>query len=220
MLKSTIKLVVFDWDGTLMDSEARIVSCLRASMVDLSLPARSDTELKNIIGLGLREAIESLFPDISVELQQAFVERYRYHFITANPTPSSLFDGAMDTVLQLDSLGYFLAVATGKGRRGLDKILLETGLDKVFHSTRCADETFSKPHPQMLEQILEELGVLPEEAVMVGDTEYDMLMARNAGVAAVGVSYGVHEVQRLQTHEPLMVINAITELLPFLESDH
>lgn len=142
----------------------------------------------------------------------AMVERYRYHFITANPTGSELFAGARETIEQLAEANYLLAVATGKGRQGLNKVLEETGLGEYFHTTRCADETFSKPHPMMLEQIMDELGVEPGDTLMIGDTEYDMQLASNARTRALAVSYGVHEKARLLQHQPLHCLDAIDEL--------
>lgn len=212
------KLLVFDWDGTLMDSEARIVACLRAAIGDLALESREESALKNIIGLGLREAVDTLYPGADEALHGQLVERYRYHFLTADPTPSELFDGAARVVRSLADQDYFLAVATGKGRVGLDKVLHETGLAPLFHATRCADESFSKPHPQMLQEVMDELGAEPAETLMIGDTEYDMLMARNAGASALAVSYGVHARERLMSCGPLGCIHDIVELEPWLET--
>lgn len=211
-MSSRFNLLVFDWDGTLMDSEARIVACIEASVADLSLESRSKAEIRNIIGLGLREAIFTLYPEGDENLLQQMVERYRYHFLTANPTSSELFEGARETIEQLAEANYLLAVATGKGRQGLDKVLEETGLGPYFHATRCADETFSKPHPMMLEQIMDELGVEPGDTLMIGDTEYDMQMASNARAHALAVSYGVHEKERLLQHQPLDCLDAIHQL--------
>lgn len=199
-----------------MDSEARIVACLRAAIGDLQLPERGDMALRNIIGLGLAEAVEALFPGSDARLLQALTERYRYHFLTVNPTPSQLFAGATETLQRLAAEGYLLAVATGKGRRGLEAVLDETGLQPLFHATRCADETRSKPHPQMLLELMEVLGVAPAATLMIGDTEYDMEMARNAQTGALAVSYGVHALERLLTHEPLGCLDCITELPAWL----
>ncbi|MFO7593008.1 MAG: HAD-IA family hydrolase [Pseudomonadota bacterium] len=210
-------LLVFDWDGTLMDSEAHIVACLRAAIEDLALEPRDDDSLKNIIGLGLAEAINTLYPGSDGNLHKAMTDRYRYHFLTANPTKSELFEGAEETLKGLTDAGYLLAVATGKGRAGLDKVLAETGLGKYFHATRCSDETFSKPHPLMLEQLMDELGAEPAETLMIGDTEYDMQMAGNARTGALAVSYGVHEKARLLKHNPLHCIDAIAELEGWLD---
>lgn len=210
------KLIVFDWDGTLMDSEARIVSCLRAAVKDLDLPDQGSDRYRNIIGLGLAEALSHLFPDVDGATHAALVDRYRHHFLDADATPSGLFSGAAEVVRYLEQEGYLLAVATGKGRRGLDKVLVETGLVSRFHATRCADETFSKPHPEMLLQIMDVLGAEPHETLMVGDTEYDMLLAKNAGTAALAVSYGVHDLTRLLQHDPLGHIDDISDLLPWI----
>lgn len=206
------KLIIFDWDGTLMDSEARIVSCLAAAISDLRLATRPPAQLRDVIGLGMREAIARMYPDMADAMAGEFVDRYRYHFITADTTPSELFTGAAQTVKTLADSGYYLAVATGKGRRGLDSILTQTGLAQYFHVTRCADETRSKPHPQMLEEILDALGMYPADAVMVGDTEYDMEMAHNAQVDAIAVTYGVHDHGRLHRHQPVASIDAISQL--------
>jgi phosphoglycolate phosphatase len=214
---SEFKLVVFDWDGTLMDSEARIVACLRAAVTDLNLEPRTTEQYKNIIGLGLAEALQTLFPEQPASMYDALVERYRHHFLDADATPSRLFEGAEETVRSLAERGFFLAVATGKGRRGLDRVLADTGLGQWFHTTRCADETFSKPHPQMLLEIMDVLGAEPHETLMVGDTEYDMELARNAGARAMAVSYGVHRLERLLPHGPLGHIDDIRDLVPWID---
>lgn len=206
-----IKLVVFDWDGTLMDSEAQIVACMRAAIDDLRLASRTADEVKNIIGLGLREAVTALYPEAGKDLVQALADRYRDHWL-AGDRQSQLFPGVEETLHLLKDEGFRLAVATGKGRRGLDKVLRETGLGELFDATRCADETRSKPHPLMLEQIMNELGSVPAQTLMVGDTEYDMEMARNAQAHPVAVSYGVHDWPRLQRHAPLTCLDQITEL--------
>lgn len=212
-------LLVFDWDGTLMDSEARIVACLQGAIGDLGLPRKDVADLRNIIGLGLAEAINTLFPGTDAATQQALVERYRHHFLVADPTPSALFDGAAEVLHGLAAQGYLLAVATGKGRRGLDKVLEETGLGPLFHATRCADETFSKPHPQMLLELMDHLGAEPRATLMIGDTEYDMEMARNAQTHALAVSYGVHHPARLLKHAPLGCLERIGDLPLWLQDD-
>jgi phosphoglycolate phosphatase len=216
-MNDDFKLVVFDWDGTLMDSEAKIVACLRAAVADLGLPDQGEARYRNIIGLGLAEALAALFPGESSNTHADLVERYRHHFLGADRTPSTLFAGAEETVRALAEQGYLLAIATGKGRRGLDNVLKETGMAGYFHATRCADETFSKPHPEMLLQLMDVLGADPRETLMIGDTEYDMLMARNAGAAALAVSYGVHELERLLRHAPLGHLDRIQDLLSWME---
>lgn len=218
MSKRPYNLLVFDWDGTVMDSESHIVASVLAAIKDLELPERSAFEAKNIIGLGLREAIQTLYPGSDDTLHDNLIERYRHHFLIANTTPSPLFPGAEALLESLNDAGYLLAVATGKGRGGLDRVLEETGLRAMFVTTRCADESFSKPHPQMLEYIMEFTGCEPDETLMIGDTEYDMEMASNASTPALAVSYGVHELERLQKHNPVGIIDALTELQPWLLS--
>jgi phosphoglycolate phosphatase len=218
MSKST-QLIVFDWDGTLMDSEARIVACLRAAIEETGLPHRHDDALRNIIGLGLREALVTLYPDGNDQQHDALVKHYRYHFLETNETPSPLFEGAEQLIRELHGQGHFLAVATGKGRQGLDKVLEETALGEFFHYTRCADETRSKPHPQMLLEIMDWLGIEPAETLMVGDTEFDLQMAHNAGARALGVSYGVHDKERLLACEPLACLDSLAEVAEWLNTN-
>jgi phosphoglycolate phosphatase len=200
-----------------MDSEIRIVDCVKAALRDLGLPSRSHEEISNIIGLGLREAVSTLYPGADEELLHDIVNRYRLHYFDENRTPSQLFAGAREVIETLASRNYLLAVATGKGRKGLNMVLEATGLEEYFDATRCADETFSKPHPEMLEQILDELGVLPREALMIGDTEYDLQMAAHAGMPSLAVSYGVHAVERLLQHKPLDCLDIVTDIPPWLE---
>lgn len=214
-----IKLVVFDWDGTLMDSEAQIVDCMQAAISDLGLAVRSAEQVKDIIGLGLPEAVLGLYPDATPELVTALSARYRFHWLACDQ-PSRLFTGVEETLHALKAAGFYLAVATGKGRKGLDKVLRETGLAVLFDSTRCADETRSKPHPEMLQQIMQTLAVEPAQTLMIGDTEYDMQLARNARAHPVAVSYGVHERSRLQLHNPLTCLDRMSDLNPWLASIH
>ena len=211
------QLIIFDWDGTLIDSQANIVRCFHLFREELDLPERTDDEISNIIGLGMREALKALYPQHDNEEYDQMVDRYRYHFFASNP--SEPFEGAEEVLAALEMAGYLLAVATGKGRNGLNKALKHTGWGQYFHVTRCADETRSKPHPLMLEEILEQTGMEPESAVMVGDTEYDLEMAKNAGISSIGVSYGVHEGERLLKHEPITVIDEIGALLGWFNGE-
>lgn len=210
------QLIVFDWDGTLMDSEARIVSCMRAAGKDLKLPDLPSDQIKDIIGLGLAEAIHRLYPDLGAEKLIEMVDRYRFHFLGDSVKHSSLFDGAEKVIAQLEADEYMLAVATGKSRRGLEKEFDVTGLGPVFHASRCADETFSKPNPQMLLDILDKLGVEAKDTLVVGDTEYDMQMAINAGADGLGVAYGVHSTDRLYKYGALDCLNEISDLPDWL----
>jgi phosphoglycolate phosphatase len=210
------KLLIFDWDGTLMDSAMRIVACVQASAEDLSLPIPAESAARDIIGLGLDEAMARLFPKSDAKEKSRVVERYRHHYLFANKIPTPLFDGAYEVVERLQSEGYLLAVATGKGRTGLNRVLEQSKLDRLFHTTRSVDEARSKPDPDMLLQILDELGVDAHETLMIGDTEYDMNMANNAGVKALGVSYGVHDKQRILACSPLACVDNIAEIPSWL----
>jgi len=202
-----------------MDSVARIVDCLRiASHSVIGEENRSDDELKDVIGLGLREALLRLHPDCTEQQLTEMADHYRYQYMQVNTTSSVLFDGAEAMLEKLEEEGYWLAIATGKGRQGLDQVLEITGLRDRFHSTRCASETFSKPHPLMLEEILQQLGMDAKDALMIGDTEYDMEMARNANMDRLAVSYGVHTPERLNKHQPIGCINHIQHLAPFLQN--
>jgi phosphoglycolate phosphatase len=211
-------LIVFDWDGTLMDSAGRIVDSVRATAIDMSLVELSETEMKNVIGLGLREAILALYPDLGAAAYNRFVERYRHHYLEACPTPAVMFEGVIPLLEELRDNNRILAVATGKSRAGLDRVLTETGSQRYFQVTRCADETCSKPDPQMLCEIMEDSGVAPGNVLMVGDTEYDLEMACRAGVASLAVSYGAHERQRLIKFGPLACVDSIAHMRQWLSS--
>lgn len=215
-MKNQFELVVFDWDGTLMDSEAKIVNCIRAAAVDCDLPAPTREASRRIIGLGLQEALATLFPTLAAREQERLIARYRQHFLFDDNTDMALFPGVRAGLESLVQQGYLLAVATGKARRGLQKVLQETDTAHLFVATRCADEAFSKPHPKMLEDILAETGMGRDRALMIGDTTYDMQMARNAGMARLAVSYGVHPREHLLEHEPLACIDSFAEVRTWL----
>jgi phosphoglycolate phosphatase len=196
-MSRTSDLIVFDWDGTLMDSEAKIVRCMQEAARDLGIADPGPAAIRHIIGLGLHEAMQALFPAESDTQRTRLIEGYRRHFLELDQTAMPLFPGVRDGLAALAEQGYLLAVATGKARRGLERVLEETGTRDLFVASRCADETFSKPHPRMLEEILDITGIEPQRAIMVGDTTYDMQMARNARIAGLGVSYGVHAREHL-----------------------
>lgn len=213
-MQKRFELLVFDWDGTLMDSEAHIVTSMQRAMADARLPEMARETIRDIIGLGLREAIHRLLPEASEQLQLDLVDRYRYHFFADDPCEP--FAGAACVLQQLHEQGYLMAVATGKGRRGLDRVLHSTGFGEYFVTTRCADETCSKPDPQMLQEIMEVTGVDIDQTLMIGDTEYDLEMANAARTASLGVDYGVHSRDRLLACGPLACLSAITELPAWL----
>jgi len=210
-------LIIFDWDGTLMDSEAKIVRCMQAAAVDVGIPDPGTAAIRDIIGLGLNEAMQVLFPEQAPVRRAELVERYRRHFLELDATDMPLFPGVPQGLTQLTQQGYLLAIATGKARRGLNRVLDDTGMRHLFVSSRCADEAFSKPHPKMLEDILDDTGVDAGRALMVGDTVYDMEMARNAKVAGLAVSYGVHARERLLDCGALACLNSFPEVCAWVK---
>ena len=212
------ELIVFDWDGTLMDSEARIVACMQRAADDTGRARPEGKAVREIIGLSLETAVRRLF-DCDEQGAGRIVEAYRDHWLSDEIPHSVLFPDAAQVLEQLGRDGYLLAIATGKSRRGLDKVLEQCGLGPHFHVTRCADETFSKPHPQMLQEILTDLNAMPSRSVVVGDTEYDMQMARNASVDALGVRHGVHTAERLLDNGALAVLDGLAQLPGWLRQD-
>ncbi len=212
----TYRLLVFDWDGTLADSEQRIVAAAQSAIETLALPARSHEQVRTIIGLAMGEACQMLFPDIEKAQTHRFIACYRENYLRKAAHPVPLFPGAKDVLRGLAEQRYRLAVATGKGRRGLDGDIASHGLGALFSTTRCADDAPSKPHPQMLMDIMDELDVPGAETLMIGDTAYDMEMARNAGVAYVAVGSGVHDRQRLLECNPLALLDSVADLPAWL----
>jgi phosphoglycolate phosphatase len=201
-LKDGIRAIIFDWDGTLMDSTALIVHAIQQASVDLSLPMPDRSIASYVIGLGLEEALRHATPDLPTEHYAQMVERYRHHYDDAAET-LVVFDRAHHVIGELRGAGYFVTVATGKSRSGLQRALTQTGLLNAFDFTRCADETFSKPHPAMVLETCEFLGINPNAALVVGDTTHDLLMASNAGAHAVGLTCGAHPRELLLEHRPL-----------------
>ena len=216
MTTKKYELIIFDWDGTIIDSQAHIISCMRKGIADENLPVPSDQDITHIIGLSLSRAIETLLPEIDAGLVQKISDNYRTHFFADASGESPLFDGAADIIRVLHAHGYYLAVATGKGRRGLDEALLTTGLGPYFHITRCADETRSKPDPQMLSEILTDLDLTASDAVMVGDTSYDMDMAKNIKMDSIAVTYGMHDKSLLENSMPTYFIDNIEQLSQYV----
>jgi phosphoglycolate phosphatase len=211
------ELVVFDWDGTLLDSPGAIVASIEAACRDLGLEPPPIARSRHIIGLGLHDALRCALPELDPRDYGRLAERYRAHYL-ARDHELALFPGASDLVRALHGEGRQLGVATGKSRIGLTRALATSGLEAYFHATRCADECFSKPHPAMLLEILEELGVEPERALMIGDTTHDLQMARSAGVAAVAVAFGAHPRAALAAEAPLVCVEDFEELAAWIES--
>lgn len=214
---SRYELLIFDWDGTLADSIGRIVDAMRQA-ADLSgRPVRDDLAIKGIIGLGLPEAIRTLYPDITgndlIDFRQHYADSY---MAMDNDVPSPLFQGVLESIEGFRAEGYKLAVATGKARRGLNRVLKAHDWLDYFDITRAADETASKPDPLMLHEILQHCGVQPERALMVGDSSFDLLMARNAGMDSVAVGYGAQTLDSLREYEPRLAIESFPELRAWL----
>ncbi|MDH5633770.1 MAG: HAD-IIIA family hydrolase [Gammaproteobacteria bacterium] len=215
-MKDRFDLIVFDWDGTLMDSERKIVRCFEMACRDVNVVYPGDAAVRAIIGLGLREAVDRLLPGEDDAIIDQVTEAYRDHFLVHDKTEMEFFPGVLDGLKQLEGHGYMLAVATGKARRGLKKLLDEWQLHDQFVATRCADEAFSKPHPKMLEDILGQTGVASNRAIMIGDTTFDMEMANNARVAGLAVSYGVHDRDSLLKHDPVDCLDSFEEVRAWL----
>lgn len=209
-------LLIFDWDGTLIDSTAKIVRCMQQAAEQVGVEILSSDVIRQIIGLGLPEAIATLYPQGAAQELKKVREQYVHFFITVDQTPSPFFPAVEETLTALRDDGYQLAVATGKSRRGLDRVLEQHNMQHFFHATRCADETQSKPHPQMLHELLDHFARKPAEALMVGDTHFDMAMAQQAGMARVAVSYGAHHPSQLMPYEPLACLDHFSELLPVI----
>lgn len=212
-MNSPVKLVIFDWDGTLFDSVGQIVASLQFAAQQFNQPL-TDADAKSIIGLGLPEVAQRLFPAVP-ELHADILQAYSEHYV-ANSVKDAWFEGVSEMLYALKDQGIKLAVATGKSRKGLDRVLKQTNSLELFHATRAASETRSKPHPLMLEEILAETGVHAHEAIMVGDTSYDLEMALNIVMPSVGVSYGVHTSETLAKFNPLSIVNDVSSLHEFL----
>lgn len=217
-MSNRFDLIVFDWDGTLMDSAAAIVRAMQAACGDLGLPEPPEERARHVIGLGLRDALEHAVPELQAADYPRMVERYRFHYLSADHE-LTLFPGTQEMVRELADMGRLLGVATGKSRVGLNRALDHSRLGGLFHSTRCADECFSKPHPAMLEEIMDELGVRRGRTLMVGDTTHDLNMARNAGVAGLAVSFGAHPRDALAEAAPQAIVDSSVALRLWLREN-
>lgn len=204
--------LIFDWDGTLADSIDNIVTAMQRAAVDVDLPVRTPRQVRDIIGLALPDAVAVLYPGLDDPQQvQRVVEAYTDNYLLLEQQPSALFEGVHGALDALRAEGFLLAVATGKTRRGLDRMLASHDLDNYFDATRCADETAGKPHPRMLEEILGELGVQAADACMVGDSEFDIIMGHNAGVLPVAVTYGAMTEEQLLRCQPGHCVDTFDE---------
>ncbi|MDF0377039.1 HAD-IA family hydrolase [Methylophilus sp. YYY-1] len=208
-------LIVWDWDGTIADSTGLISQALIKAAEQAGLPGLTEARARSIIGLGLRESIEVLFGDIPEFQAQALVANYNRNYYN-NENNIVLFEGIAETIIAIDRKGCKQAVATGKGRRGLNTALQQSGLARCFNATKTVDECFSKPHPQMLDALMDELVVMPERTLMIGDSQYDMQMGKNAGVITAAVSYGSQTAEHLQQYSPDYLFHDVATLSAWL----
>jgi len=213
--KQNYQLLVFDWDGTLMDSSKKIGNCFKGAATTIGLTLPDPDQVKSYIGLGLDESFSRLYPEIDSQTISQLVNSYRDYWLYLDKTPMSLFADVESGLRQLQNAGYLLTVATGKSRRGLDRALQETSLEEVFLYSRCADETRSKPHPQMLLDVLEYTGMHNSRSVMIGDTTFDLEMARNAEMDGLGVGYGSHSKETLSPLSSDQVFDNFTHLVDY-----
>ncbi|MFT2090909.1 HAD family hydrolase [Paraglaciecola sp. 2405UD69-4] len=210
------KAIVFDWDGTLMDSISKIVDSMQTSASHFGLPVPSFDEAKNVIGISLLPALKKLFSiddhDEAVKLMLIYKEHFKNHTQICSP----MFEGAVELLEELKARGHLLAVATGKARQGLEHNLLHSNTGHLFTTSKTADDASSKPSPDMLKQILSELDLQPSDVLMVGDTSYDMQMAETIGMDRIAVSFGVHNHETLMKHNPIAIIDSLPELTQFV----
>jgi phosphoglycolate phosphatase len=208
-------LLIFDWDGTLVDSTAPIAEAIQYACRDLGLPIPDDEAANYVIGLGLSDAMQSVAPDLAPHRYPELGALYRHHYL-AREADIPLFAGARELLAELAEAGYLLAIATGKTRTGLARALARNGLEGVFHATRCADEGLPKPHPDMLLHLMDRLAVPARETLMIGDTTHDLDLAQNAGALALAVAYGAHPHDALAKRAPLATVHSVIELREWL----
>jgi len=223
-MKKQFPLLVFDWDGTLVDSIERIVTSLQFASkqaVDVQL---SEKQARDVIGLGLMEAIAKLHPELDMkqdaEQLHRIADAYRQHYLHENTVPAPLFNGVNQLLDELRDEGYTLAISTGKSRAGLEQSINEHQVANYFATTRCAGENKSKPHPEMLHEILHELNFTAAQTLMIGDSEHDLKMANNADIKSIGVTHGVHDASTLNKLNPLTCLSNITELSTYLSHNY
>ncbi|MDH5388138.1 MAG: HAD-IA family hydrolase [Gammaproteobacteria bacterium] len=212
-------LLVFDWDGTLIDSIEQITTSLQAASNIICNEPVTEEAARGVIGLGLQEAIKQLHPEKEQTLIEKMADTYRHHYLHENKVPSPLFEGVTDMLDELKKAGFTLAIATGKSRRGLDHSITEHDVAHYFSTTRCAGEYLSKPHPEMLLGIVNDTQTKTGQTLMIGDSEHDLMMANNAGVDSIAVSHGAHSAEKLMEHKPLLCLDRVTDLTKFLSTN-
>lgn len=211
------KLLIFDWDGTLVDSIERIATSLQAASYQICQSSISNNEARNVIGLGLQEAIQQLHPDLEPNHISQIAQAYKHHYINENTVDETPFEGSAELLSELRQKGYYLAIATGKSRIGFEHSANKFAMKAYFHNTQCSGENRSKPDPQMLLKILDTLDITERDAVMIGDSKHDLKMAQNAGMDSIAVTHGVHSAVELSDFNPLVCLDRITDLLHFLQ---
>ena len=216
LIKNDYSLVIFDWDGTLVDSVPNIVSALKLAAGDLELPLLNDACYRNIIGLSLGPALLQLYPHLNESGLVDLREAYKNHHLRLEQQASKFFSGVVDGLSSINDSGMLMAVATGKRRAGLQRSMMANGYQDFFHASRTADDALSKPHPDMLEQLLKELEVPAAKALMVGDSSFDMGMAKSAGIDRVAVTYGAQSRKELESWQPVMVADHFNEFVHWL----
>lgn len=211
------KLIIFDWDGTILDSIGLIVKSIHKAATDFDLPHLDDQSVKDIIGLRLDTAVLKLYPGLSEDALALFLERYSDHYLAMEKDALRFYPTVLETLQKLKEHGFLIAVATGKKRNGLDRILKMVKLNHFFDATRCADETAGKPNPKMLNELLLAFNLTNNQALMVGDASFDLQMANNAHIDCIAVSYGAQKVYSLEKHHPKLIINQLDKLLKYLK---
>lgn len=212
-----VQLLIFDWDGTLADSAAMIVDSMQRAISALQLPPRSDQTVRELIGLGLNEALQALYPDADIAELRGLLDAYRTQWLGAGAAEARLFAGSLAALQAMHAEGFRLAIATGKSRRGLDRSLAHhVAVRDLLVASRTADETRSKPDPLMLHELLDHAGLQPQQALMIGDTEFDVAMAAAIGMPAIGVTCGVHAPQRLRSAGARALLDSVADLPSWL----
>jgi len=212
-MKNRFDLIIFDWDGTLINSIDWITDCLQHAAVQYDCPIPESQAAKNVIGLSINKAMQTLFPEVDEQIREQLVACYSQKYFSKQISQDDLFPGVYEMLVQLNEAGFQLAVATGKTRTGLQKALQATGTEELFSITRCADETASKPDPRMLNEIIQHTNSAKDRSLMVGDSIHDLQMAVNAHISAIAVSCGAHSAEFLKQYNPLLCVQQPTELL-------
>ena len=216
--KNGFELFIFDWDGTIVDSLGNIAACTQAALREVGLPQADEEKLRRSIGLGLREMVEGFRPGCSDETFNAIVEAYRRHWFSDYSRHPRLFPGVLETLEVLSMRRYLLAVATAKGRQGLDIELEASGLESFFVASRTVDEALAKPNPQMVLDLMDELGTRADQTAMIGDTPHDLRMANNARTTGIGVTTGTYDSLELEEYDPVVVLGGVVDLVPWLDN--